>query len=191
MTELSQKTPWDLDSFRDRGAWLAIAYLKASGGDLKLLMKLCKHPVLPKEIQNRVRLEMAVFSLAKATGIIEQLLTEHFARLPIEAVFKIKKVFMEGAWQFMGVRSLIPKDSDDIARVYADYINEDDKSGLLWSRLLKHGMSIAVQDMRRDLGVFEQTVLSGTTLTLALDSLQVSQDQIEQDHDSFLKAMES
>ncbi|GEM_PF-4672745 len=118
---------------------------------------------------------------------MEPFFREHVEELSVEAISQIKKTFLDGAWQ--SIKLFSPQDSDDMTQVYTDYINREDKGGLLWSRLLKHGMSIAVEDMRRDLAVFERTVLHGTALFLALDSLQVSQDEIEHAHDSFLKAI--
>ncbi len=43
-----------------RGEWLSIALLKASGGDLQLLMKTIGLREVPKNIHNKIRLEMAI-----------------------------------------------------------------------------------------------------------------------------------
>jgi hypothetical protein len=180
--------PNDSDSLASRGAWLGGALLKASRADLQMLIKLCEQPLLSKQVQNTIRMELTVFSLSKSSKIIEPLFKEHFVGFSTEAVSQIKRTFFDGAWKFLGL-FLSRQELNDMTQIYTGYTNEKGNSTLLWKRLIALGMNIDVENMVRDLNNFEQTVLHETTLLTTLDSIGTSQDQIESEHNSFLKSI--
>ena len=122
-----------------RGQWLGIAYLKASGGDLQLLMKLCGNPTSSKLAQNMGRLELAMFYLSKCAEIVGPQVRERYAELTEAEASQIEKIFLDAARKILG--DLFPKQSKNISNSYACYNDATDKSAVLLKRLNEHGLN--------------------------------------------------
>ena len=176
--------PTDTDSLISRGAWLGMAYLQASHGDLQQLMRLF-HLTLPKEIQNDIRLEMTVFSLATGAEVLEGVLREKFADYSADAVSQFKDVLVEDG-ALGRLATIVPHRVEQIIDAFVQYGNAEERSQQFWDRLRGCGLNDSLDRRAAELASFEETVLRGTALCLALDALTISQSKIEDDHKSFL-----
>lgn len=168
-----------------RGEWLSIALLKASGGDLQLLMKTIGLREIPKNIQNKIRLEMAIFLLSKSEEIIKPLIQEKLLKSEATSVQLATKDFLRGAWQIF--KDIFPQEKSNIQNAQASYQCDDDKIFILWKRLREIGIDVDENKNKYHLSVFERTVLQGTFTTLTLDAITTPQTQIRHDHESFSK----
>lgn len=179
---MTRQIPSDSNSLKDRGAWLAIAYMKATKGDLDIFLEHFVPQVLSKQEGAEIRLEMSLYCLSKGYEVIETCLKDQFTDLPQTRISQIATSIIDAA--LSTIKTLFPTKCNDISSLYSAYIKERDKFSLFWKRILERG--ITINRSSHDISVFDQTVLHGTALMLALDAISVSQEQIENDHDNFL-----
>ena len=180
--------PTDAASVASRGEWLGIAYLQASRRDLELLTKQFGL-TLPKTAQNRIRLEMTVFSLSKSAEILDGVLRDKFADFPTDTISTLKNgLLVKGALAML--TTMFPDNMNRIVESYTEYEKREEGSQLFWKRMAELGLHIEMGERMSDLLAFEQTVLHGTTLLLALDALTVPQDKIERAHEGFFSSLD-
>jgi hypothetical protein len=191
--------PSDSEALKSRGLWLGFAYLKASGSDVRLLFQTFSLPEPQKSVRNRQRIEMATYYLSKWSKIVEPVLREQFSDLSAESISVIKQQLEEGALSALAMLVDMPE-RNDLSATYRQYVVTEAKTSFwsrlftrerkvsLWSRLRQSGFSIDISKHQTDLDRFEKVVIGGTVLCCMLDSLSVSQEQIEQDHERMLAA---
>jgi hypothetical protein len=179
------RVPGGADSLAKRGAWLGIGHVKAARDALQSLTILCKTPLLTKRTQNSVRLELAIFCLSRSVALLGPLLAERFPELTKGALFHIQKTFSDSAWRSIGLFAEECLGSVDDPYVHCD--DAEERSVLLWKRLVRYEMKVDLNAMGQDLARFEHRVLQATALFLLLDSLTVSEAQVAADHESFQK----
>jgi len=175
----------DGESLRQRGAWLAIAFLKISRGNVALLMKMLGLVLIPVAIKNKARLELTMFSLVKSLNAIEPLLKEKLSELEPEMLEQVKGNLFDGAWDILKI--LFPQEESCIRTARDIYIRSKDITLTLWSRLRVICIDVNLVKDGTELSFFEKTTLPGAVQAVLLDSLSVSDAQIRNDHNSFLK----
>lgn len=175
--------PTDEKSLTDRGVWLAIAFVRASGGDLKLLLQSLDRVDLTKETRSKARLEMTIFSLSQSEGILKSCILEKLLGSTSIDPDRASEVIIEGAWEILG--TLFPKEKSIINGARKLYSEATDRAAILWGRLKDQNLPIA--DSNPHLAVFQKTVLQGTVTALTLDAVTIAQVQINDAHDSFFR----
>lgn len=190
--------PSDAEGLKSRGFWLGFAYLKASDGDVRSLFQTFALPELQKSARNRLREEMAIYYLSKWAKIVEPVLREQFSNLPAETILGIKQHLQDGALSALTLANV--PERDDLLATYRQYISGKirasfwsrlfarDAKAAFWSRLRRRGFSIDIARFESELDRFEKVRMDGAVLCCMLDSLTLSQEKVEQDHESLLVA---
>ena len=97
----------------------------------------------------------------------------------------LKSTLFNGAWDVL--KTLFPQEESSIRTARNIYSGNTDKTRTLWSRMHVLCADINIDTAGSDLSLFEKTVLQGAVIAGLLDSLAVSQSQIQSDHNSFFK----
>ena len=188
--------PTDTEKLKSRGLWLGFSYLKATGNDVQLLFRTFALPELQKSAHNCLRVELATYYLSKWSKIVEPVLREQFQNLPSEELSVIKQQLEDGALSALTMLTDDAAERDNLLTTYRQYlacetktsfwsrlVNREPKSSV-WHRLRQRGFSIDISKVQSELDRFEEVTINGTVLFCMLDSLTVSQEQVESDHES-------
>lgn len=98
-----------------------------------------------------------------------------------DEVMTIKWHLLDGAWTALGFL-FAPGERDDFSQTYEKYASDVDASTLFWKRLSKDGISFDIASCQAELDRFERTILDRTMLFNMLDSVTISQEDVEQAH---------
>lgn len=182
--------PTDQESVRSRGRWLALAYFKATLRDFELLCDRLKLPVFNKSDRNRIRLEMAVYTLSQWNEIVETALREMFSSQPNTDILDIRRLLSGGAWT--GLTVLMTKKGEQVyLDVYEKYVSDENHSELFWDRLKECGLRIDFDKQSAELSRFESSVIYETAFSTMLDCLSMPQSEIDCENRAFQEQMDS
>jgi len=190
--------PTDPEAMISRGLWMGMAYLKATDRDVGSLLQTLASPDLPKAARNHVRAEMTIYYLSKWRKIVDPVLREQCSTSPTGAISAMKQQLEEGA---LSALTMVSR-RKQLLGTYRRYLSGETKGSLwsrvfarepealFWSRIRQCGFGKNIAWVKMELDRFEKVVIDGTVIAVLLDSLTVSQEEVERDHQSLLASCE-